>query len=658
MLRVDVKGDKLTVYLGERPVIVHTPDAPFVHVGKGVGRFRAHGGHWRVSDGQLRRTALTGAQYDAGRSAVRFSGGDYSLTFHLSETEGSLILTTQRASTGLNRIWLSFPAKSGQGVYGGGAQYGGLDLRGHRVPLWVHERRVGRESARLPLLRASGHHATQFPHPSFFTQDGLFVYLDSPAYGALDFRDARRHRAELWELPSAVVVGVETEIPALARRMSRVLGHQSVLPYWSVEGVWMEAAGGMPALVARLDKAVSAGVQVSAVCLRDWSGRRETARGPRVFYDWTPNQELYPRLDKVVGELSAAGVRTLAYINPHMAIEGRLFAEASMAGYLVRKPEGGNYINDMGGFMAGHLDLTNPDACAWFKEIIKNNILKRGFSGYMADMGYYLPARGVLQNGESPNRMHNRWPVLWAKLNREAVREAGRANDTVFFTRAGYGGSCGQTMLTTTGEHNAGWGAEDGLPSALTASLTLACSGMGLSLSDIGGNMAFSARRSKEMYLRWAEYAAFTPVMRTVSLPGQLDFDTDEEILALFARLSRLHAALAPYTHACVRENAGEGRPVMRPLFMEFPQDERARRVTNAYMLGGELLVAPVMQRGRRERGVYLPAGNWVHLWSGKAYIGGEHTMDAPLGRPPVFYRPTSRFVEVFENVNDAATNN
>ena len=648
MLRVDVKGNKLTILLNERPVIVHAPDAPFVHVGKGSGRFNVRKGHWRIKDSLGKRTPLTRAQYDAGRASIRFSGGDFSLTFHLSETEGNLVLTPQRSTTGLNRVWMQFPAAPGHSVYGCGAQYGNLDMRGHRLPLWVHEKRVGRESIHLPLLTGSGHHATFFPQPTFFTQDGLFVHIDSPVYGALDFRSSRHHRVELWELPSAIVLGWEKTYPQLMRRMSRVLGHQPILPQWSLEGAWLELRGGVTELITRLDRAVTAGTRISAICLRDWSGRREVGREERIFYDWVLNRELYPRLDKLIGELAASNVRTLAYINPHLSIEGRLFAEASMHGYLIRKPEGGNAINDMGGFMAGHLDLTNSEACGWYKEIIKNNILKQGFSGYVADLGNFLPARAVLRNGESANRLHNHWPVLWAKLNREAVREAGRANDSVFFTCAGYGGSGGQTMMTCTGEHNTSWGKEDGLPSALTAALTLSCSGMGLSFSDIGGNTPVASRRSRELFLRWAEFAAFTPIMRTVSLSGQVDFDADDDLLSAFARLTRAHAALAPYMKACIKENANTGMPVMRPLFMMFPEDAKARRIQDAYMLGDELLVAPVMIRNTRERRVYLPEGHWIHLWRGRPHVGGEYVVEAPLGKPPVFYRADGKHSDLF----------
>ncbi|MCL2748370.1 MAG: alpha-glucosidase [Oscillospiraceae bacterium] len=652
MLRVDVDGDKITVFLGDRPVFAHAPNSPFVLVGSGAGRFSVRGGHWRITDSNSKLTPLTRAQYDQRRNSIRFSGGDYSLTFHISETEGNLVLTPQRATTGLNRVVLHFSAILGQGVYGGGAQYGSLDLRGHLLPLWVHEKRVGRESIRLPLFTGSGHHATFFPQPTFFTQDGMFVHIDSPVYGALDFRSPRHHRVLLWELPSAVVAGVEENIPKLMQRMSRVLGRQPVLPRWCVEGVWLEVCGGAPDLLAMLDEVVSAGASVSALCLRDWSGSRDTKRGPQVFYDWVINQELYPRLDELLVELAASGVRTLAYTNPHISIEGRLFAEASMRGYLIRKPEGGNLLNDMGGLVAGHLDLTNNEACAWYKDIVKNNIFQLGFSGYCADMGNFLPAHAVLHSGESANRMHNRWPVLWAKLNREAIREAGRrATDAVFYSHTGYGGSGGQIMLSSTGEHSAGWGKVDGLPSALNASLTLACSGVGLSFSDIRGQSSPAARGEGELFLRWSEYAAFTPVMRLPLPEGRLPTGMERRPLDKFARLTRIHAKLAPYMVACIKENAAAGIPVMRPLFMEFPEDGKAYHVRDAYMLGRELLVAPVMGGRKQGRRVYLPAGYWIHMWSGRPYMGGEHDIEAPLGQPPVFYKADGSFSDLFGKI-------
>ncbi len=651
MFRVDSSGERLQVFLNGKLVITHTPDDPFVHAGKGNGHLSMEDGRWSVAELTAERTALPQAQYDSGRSTIRFWGGNISITFLLTETEGHLILTLQRSSIGLNRLWLCFPAKHGAPVYGGGAQYESLDLRGLRLPMWAAEKQLDRTKLNpITNLKLGGHIASPNPQPVFVTDNLVFVHASTQSYAVMDFKNAKQHRMEFWELPSAITIGAADTPEDLMRSLTKITGRQAVLPHWAQEGAWLEVHGGIQPLLDKLEKIVNAGAAISALWVRDWSGKRETAEGDQIFFDWIWNSELYPRLDMLVHELTARQVRVLAYINPHLAIEGRLFAEASAKGYLMRKPEGGNYISDMGGFMAGHVDLTNSDACTWYKELIKTNILGLGFSGYMADMGAFLPQDAVLHSKEDPVKIHNKWPLLWARLNRQAVREAGRSADTVFFTRTGFAGTNSQTLLSTTGEINASWGKQDGLPAALCASLSLSMSGMGLTMSEVGGTIGVMSRRTKELFLRWLEWAAFTPVLCLVE--GHKDgwqFDTDAETLQAFARLVQIHVALAPYIRACVRENASDGIPVMRTMFLSFPDVPQMARLSDQYMLGDELLVAPVMHKKQSERKVVLPEGYWIHLWTGKQYIGGETSVFAPLGKPPVFYRPSGKHAALFD---------
>ncbi len=652
MFTVDCQDNHVTVCLGETPVIQHSPEAPFLHAAHGEESYHVYNHHWTISDRARQKVALSDAQYDENRQTLTFSGGNFSLTLTLSEEDGALRLTPRRASADLNRLWLNFPVEGKGQVYGGGAQYGELNLRGQKLPLWVYESRIGRESTKLPLLGGSGEHATYFPAPAFFTDTLHYVHIDASCYGFLDFRSNKTNRVELWALPQAITLGVEASYPAVLSHLRRLSGFETELPTWCFEGAWLDVRGGLSALTDTLERMLSAEMNIACLCLFDWSGGRETPQGRQTFLDWIWNRELYPKLDLLLRELSHQNIRTLSYINPHMAVEGCLFAEASLHGYLVRKPEGGNLVSNIGGFMAGHLDLTNPKACRWYQEIIRKNILDLGFAGYFADMGQCLPPTGVLHSGENPNHLHNRWPSLWSRLNLEAVRASGKP-DAFFYTSTGFGDAAAPTFLSSTGDHNTSWGRVDGFPSALTAALSLGLSGLGISLCDIGGNRSFLTRRSKELFLRWAEYAAFTPIMKTMDLgPDHADVFTDTETLLAFARLTQVHARLAPYFRLLTREYFSTGLPVMRPLFLVFPGEEALKKASDAFMLGDEMLVAPVFARGRQTRRVLLPQGHWIHLWSGKSFVGGEHVIDAPLGAPPVFYSSTGRFADLFATLN------
>jgi alpha-glucosidase len=653
MLKIETGGEIIRVLHNEKLILFHSPDNPFIMAGRGEKKAVRFGDNWVLRGSVKERTALHHAHYDSNRSTLRFAGGDYSVTFSIAEAEDTVVLTPQRATNGLNCFWLSFPAKPNGHIFGGGEQFRRINLRGRKVPVWVRRQRFGsREGPEIDIV--GKWNTGPFPQATFVTDECVFVHVDCPSYAVMDFTGSRNFHVETWEMPGVILMGAYRDLPVLLKTMTKMLGRQPLLPPWAYTGAWLDVGGGMQSIVAQLEKAVSAGAAVTTLWLRDWTGlRKEPRAASHTFYDWVWNYELYPKLPEIIREISSQGIHTLAYINPHLSIEGRLFAEASMKGYLVRKKEGGVSIHDMGGFMAGHIDLTNPDAVDWYKKIIGSNVMSLGFSGYVADMGGFVPPDAVLYSGEDPLSVHNRWPQMWARLNREALRESGHGADGLFITQTGTGGVGGFAMLAETGGHVTGWGRHDGLPSALTAALSLAFSGIGISHAPIGGSHTRLTHRSKELIIRWGEFAAFTPVMRFCRLQGRhWEFDTDRETGELLARLTRIHEALSPYIRACLRENALDGMPVMRPMPMVYPNDPQSVKMRDVYMLGDELLVAPVMQQRMNTRRLHLPDGDWIHLWTGNAFVGGECEVNAPLGKPPVFVKPGGAHYKLFMEMN------
>ena len=196
----------------------------------------------------------------------------------------------------------------------------------------------------------------------------------------------------------------------------------------------------------------------------------------------------------------------------------------------------------------------------------------------------------------------------------------------------------------------------DGLQTAICAALSAGLVSNAYHHSDIGGYTSlFGLTRTPELLMRWAEMAAFTPVMRTHegNRPGEnLQVDGDPAVLAHFARMTRIYAHLAPYLRAVMAEAAAHGWPAQRALFLHFEDDPAAHAVQDAYLYGPDLLVAPVHRAGVDTWTAYLPAGaEWVHLWSGTAHPGGANaTVPAPFGQPPVFYRAGTKFRALFQD--------
>ena len=646
----------LEMYAGERLLLRHSAESPALFLGVGRADIQMYRGNFSIRDRQDARLPLRflGGDGEKLRFAHPDLEGEYCL--YVSEENGLLRLTGSGGDRRVNRLWLRLAAEPDEHVMGGGEQFSALDLRGKSYPIWTREQGVGRnklsEITRLADASDGGggdYHTTFFPQPTFLSSRLYFAHLENYEYAELDFREPTYHELSLWTDALRLVLGEGESYAALLEKLTGLLGRQPMLPDWAMQGLWLGVQVGTERAREMERRCKNGGVHVSAVWIQDWEGKRVTSFGKRLQWDWRWNRELYPKLDEVI---AADDTAWMGYINPYLVEGGALFEEARAKGYFVKRPDGSDYLFDFGEFNCGVVDLSMPAAFAWYKNVIRENLIGLGFKGWMADFGEYLPADAVCFGG-CGLALHNAWPALWAKCNREAVEESGKLGDCVFYMRSGAAGSQRWATLMWGGDQCVDWSEDDGLPSAVTAALTLGMSGYGLHCSDIGGyTTLFHLRRDEELLLRWTEFAAFTPVMRShegnrPDANVQL-YDTPA-LIAATARLVRIHDRLLPYLKACVRENSEHGLPVMRPLFLAAPDEARAyARENYSYLLGGELLVAPVVQPGADSRRCWLPEGDWIGLWTGARYAAGEHEVPAPIGMPPVFYRADGAWADFF----------
>ena len=186
----------------------------------------------------------------------------------------------------------------------------------------------------------------------------------------------------------------------------------------------------------------------------------------------------------------------------------------------------------------------------------------------------------------------------------------------------------------------------------MTGLLSGGLSGFPLNHSDIGGytginNPLLHISRSKELLLRWMELSAFTTLYRTHegNTPDQnVQFYSDPQTLDQFDRFAKVYAAWGFLRKRLVQNAAATGSPINRPLFINYPDDPQVYKLSyQEFLVGPDLLVAPVLDPGKDTVRVYLPAGDWIHVWSGKAYRspfkGQWITVAAPIGQPAVFYK-------------------
>lgn len=541
-------------------------------------------------------------------------------------------------------ITLSFAMGASDKFWGFGEQYNFVDLRGLLVPVIVQEQGLGRRAA--PLLPFEGTLVNSyFPMPYFLDPrkgKGFLLENMEPSLFDLGVTDKDRFSVEVYNgdhasflvLPGPTAYDVVESLTAEFGRPERRP------PDWAFSGAWIAAQGGTDDVRDRIDAALDAGVPVTAAWVQDWVGQRDFgAENFGVKYRWIPDASLYPGLETLIDDLAAEGVRFLGYFNPFIVPGYAHWDDAKEYGYTIKREDGSPYQFLISTFKGSLLDVTNADAVSYFQNFAFD-ALDLGMKGWMADFGEWLPLDAAIEEGSSWSE-HNRYPTRWHRANRAVLDAVFPDGDYVLFTRSGFTGEQRVAQIVWAGDQETDWSAEDGFPTVMAAGLTMGMSGIPFFTHDIGG---FSGGpRSKELFMRWTELGAFTPVMRTHDGLKKLEnhhFDSDAETLAHFARMAKIHEALTPYWLALADEAVDSGRPMIRHTAFVDPEWDDAYRAHSQWMLGEDLIVAPVLEPGKVVVNVFLPQGTWENLFTGEEYDGRDIVyVDASLGSPAVLVR-------------------
>ena len=538
-----------------------------------------------------------------------------------SEKAGELTIQAElKNSEHLGGLAMEWIAGESEEFYGLGTQFSQIQLKGHRVPLWVEDQ------------------GSSAPLPGLLTTQNRYFWLGVRARTVVDLSKKERIRVETWSRRLTFTVWQAPAPLELLEQASLRTGRVSPLPSWAF-GTILGVQGGSDAVTGLFRSLDKAGCPVHAFWIQDWCGERETDSGSQLRWHWQPDQDRYYGLESWIRELKAPGFAVLGYINPFLTDDGPLFEEAWEKGYFVKNYSGAPYPIKMGGFDAYLIDLTHPDAFLWYKELIKRELIGAGFSGWMADYGEWLPPDALLFSGIHALAYHNQYAVDWARLNREAIREAGKEGEVAFFSRSAFTLSHHYSSFYWLGEM-ADRGEYEGLASAVHGLVSGGFSGMAVNHADIGGFTAIKPSPLRvELLQRWIEWSAFTPVFRTHPDLNAQVYDTPE-LRDFFARFAKVHQQLAPYLDFCMREAVEKGYPMVRHLYLHYPNDPMVRGLDEQYLLGPDLLVAPVLQKEQKTVKAYLPEGKWKHFWSGQVYDGGKwYEMPAPPGEPAVWWR-------------------
>lgn len=639
-------------------------DNPMIYVGYGNETVDMYRGNYKIEDYLIERKALelTEVLEEEDKYLLNF---DNKIKCEVLVENNTAIINFNKVCEGINRFWIRVNSDKEEKCYGCGEQMSYFNLRGRNFPIWTSEPGVGRDKSTYITWRSDvenkaggDYYNTNFPQPTFVSTKHYYLHVDSTAYADFNFKNENFHELQIWDVPKQIRIESANNFIDLLGKMTKFFGRQPELPEWVYNGLIMGVQGGNERSFGLLDKTLEKDIKVSGIWCQDWCGKRVTSFGKRLQWDWKYNKDMYPNLPEKIKEIKEKNIKFLGYVNPYLVNDGQLYAEGKEKGYFATKGDGSEYLVDFGEFYCGVVDLTNPEAYEWFKNIIKEYTINIGIDGWMADFGEYLPTDDIkLFSGKSPMIEHNHWPALWAKCNYDAVVESGKLGEIVYFMRAGGTGTQKYCTLLWAGDQSVDFSIHDGLASVICGALSAGMTGCGLSHSDIGGYTSlFENTRNKELFLRWAEMAMFTPVMRTHegNRPDtNFQYYDDEDTMEKLARLVDIYTMLSPYTKDLVKENSESGIPVQRPLFIHYEEDKKAYDIQYEYLFGRDVLVAPVYLENQNKWNVYLPEDKWIHLWTGKEYNGGEIEVEAKIGYTPAFYRKGSSYEEIFKSITE-----
>jgi hypothetical protein len=330
--------------------------------------------------------------------------------------------------------------------------------------------------------------------------------------------------------------------------------------------------------------------------------------------------------------LHAGGTAALAYMNPMVCTDHPAFAEAEANGWFTKDAAGraSRYrYSTASQFLVSQVDFTSPGGRDFFGRLLRDAV-DDGFDGWMEDFGEYTPEDGRSDDGTPGTAMHNLYPTLYHRTATEETASVGRpiAN----YVRSGWTGTAAHARIVWGGDPTTDWGF-DGLESAVRNGLTMGLSGVSTWGSDIGGFFSLGSRRlTPELFKRWIQFGAVSGVMRAkskgIAIPEKARPQVeDPDVLPLWRRYAKLRTQLLPYLESADEEYQRTGMPLMRSLALLHPDDERLRRVEDAFGFGPDLLAAPVIRPGETSRTVALPPGTWVDLWRS----AGQRASDGAL---------------------------
>ena len=346
----------------------------------------------------------------------------------------------------------------------------------------------------------------------------------------------------------------------------------------------------------------------------------------------------WPNAQEMISHLREQGFRTMVIEEPYITEQSANYPEARDKALLATHYDGSPYTFDFWPGRCALIDFSNPAAREWWAGKHRA-LLETGIDGWWTDLNE--PTRhfqDMMHHGGSAAAVHNLNALWMHQAIAQAHQRYAPDRRTFILSRSAYSGSQRYGVALWSGDVDMTFAS---LRKQIAVGLSAAMAGIPFWGSDIGG-FGFAGKCSAELYIRWFQFGAFCPLCRPHGDQNELrePWQFGSECEAICRRYLELRYRLLPYIYSCAHAACTLGLPLMRPLALEFPDDPQAVNLSDQYLFGPEILVAPVVEESAAERAVYLPAGTWIDFWTDRT-IDGPCSVNAaaPLDLMPLFVR-------------------
>ena len=497
-----------------------------------------------------------------------------------------------------------FTLSPGEKIFGCGESFTSLDKRGQKVVLWTDD--------------ANGiqNQGMYKPIPFFMSSRGYGMFLHTSSPVTCDFGNYFSGVNSLMlgddELDLFVFLGSPKEI---LDEYTKLTGKSPMPPLWSF-GLWMSRCTYSSEKQVREVAARLRENKIPCDVIHLDTGWFETDW--RCDYQFSTSRFTDPQ--KMISDLKADGFHISLWQLPYFVPKNTLFNELVENNLVVRDNKGNLPYED------AVLDFSNPKTVEWYQAKLAS-LLKMGVGAIKVDFGEAAPENGIYASGRTGFYEHNLYPLRYNKTVADITKKI--TGENIIWARSAWAGSQRYPIH---------WGGDaestdQGMAAELRGGLSFGLSGFSFWSHDVGGFTANSvASMDKNLFARWLAFGMLSSHSRCHGIAPKEPWNYGDAFLDEFRHIDELKYRLMPYVYAQAKDCSEHGLPMVRALFVEFPDDPGSWLVDDEYLFGSSILVAPLLHENATNRDVYLPPGTWIDYQTGKAWDGGwRHIEAGPL---------------------------